>query len=111
MVEEMLLVRGIVVSYQGVAQKEAVEKGFWHLNEVMISISGRKHWLWHAVDQDGYVLDEILQARRDAKAAKRLFVRLLKTQGLTPKRIVTGKLRSYGVAKRDVMSNIAHTRA
>ena len=74
----------------------------------MISIAGRKHWLWRAVDQDGYALDEIVQARRDTKAAKRLLVRLLKKQGLTPKRIVTDRLRSYGAAKRDLMPTVEH---
>ena len=74
----------------------------------MISIGGRKHWLWRAVDQEGYVLDEIVQARRDTKAAKRLLVRLLKKQGRVPKRIVTDKLRSYGAARRDVMPAIEH---
>ncbi|KSV62324.1 hypothetical protein N183_36515 [Sinorhizobium sp. Sb3] len=74
----------------------------------MISIGGRKHWLWRAVDQDGYVLDEIVQARRDTKAAKRLLVRLLKKQGLAPKRIVTDKLRSNGAARREVMSAVEH---
>lgn len=72
----------------------------------------RKHWLWRAVDQDGYVLDEIVQVHRDTKAAKRLLVRLLNKQGLSPKRIVTDKLRSYGAARRDVIppSNIDRTR-
>ena len=74
----------------------------------MISIAGRKHWLWRAVDQDGYVLDEIVQIRRNAKAARRLLVRLLKKQGLAPKRIITDKLRSYGAAKRDVMPGVEH---
>ena len=74
----------------------------------MVSIAGRKHWLWCAVDQDGYVLDEIVQTRRDTKAAKRLLVRLLKKQGLTPKRIITDKLRSYGAAKRDIMPSVEH---
>lgn len=74
----------------------------------MSSIGGRKHWLWRAVDQDGYVLDEIVQARRDTKAAKRLLVRLLKKQGLSPKRIITDKLRSYGAASRDVMPSVEH---
>jgi putative transposase len=60
------------------------------------------------VDQDGYVLDEVMQVRRDTKAAKRLLVRLLKKQGLAPKRIVTDKLRSYGAAKRDVMPAVEH---
>ena len=53
----------------------------WHLDEVVITIAGRKHWLWRAVDQDGHVLDEIVQNRRDTKAAKRLLTRLLKKQG------------------------------
>lgn len=73
-----------------------------------ITIGGRKHWLWRAVDQDGYILDEIVQARRNTKAAKRLLVRLLKKQGLAPKRIITDKLRSYGAAKRDVMPTVEH---
>ena len=75
---------------------------------MVVTIGGRKHWLWRAVDQDGYVLDEIVQTRRDTKAAKRLLIRLLKKQGLAPKRIVTDKLRSYGAAKRDVMPAIEH---
>lgn len=74
----------------------------------MICIAGRKHWLWRAVDQDGYVLDEIVQTRRDTKAAKRLLIRLLREQGLMPKRIVTDKLRSYGAAKREVMPDVEH---
>ncbi|MHC2567674.1 transposase-like protein [Rhizobium leguminosarum] len=78
------------------------------MDEVVISIGGRKHWLWRAVDQDGYVLDEIVQARRDTQAARRLLVRLLKKQSLTPKRIVTDKLRSYGAARREVMAAVEH---
>ena len=74
----------------------------------MVSIGGRKHWLWRAVDQSGYVLDEIVQARRDTKAAKRLLIRLLKKQGLTPRGIITDKLRSYGAAKREVMPDVEH---
>jgi putative transposase len=64
--------------------------------------------MWHAIDQDGFVLDEIVQTRRDTKAAKRLLVGLLKKQGLTPKRIITDTLRSYGGAKRDVMPSVEH---
>ena len=115
--------RGIVVSYETIRRwsrkfgaayvtrlrtKQPSRKDIWHLDEVVISIGGRKHWLWRAVDQDGYVLDEIVQARRDTKAAKRLLVRLLKKQGLAPTRIVTDKLRSYGAARRDVMSAVEH---
>ena len=123
LVEEMLLERGIVVSYETIRRwsrkfgavyakqlrrKKPSRKDIWHLDEVVISIGGRTHWLWRAVDQDGYVLDEIVQARRDTKAAKRLLVRLLRKQGLSPKRIVTDKLRSYGAARRDVMPGVEH---
>ena len=55
-------------------------------------IGGRRHWLWRAVDQDGYVLDEIDQTRRNTKAARRLLLRLMEKQGCLPKRIGTGKL-------------------
>jgi putative transposase len=60
----------------------------------VITIAGKKHWLWRAVDQDGYVLDEIVQARRNTKAAKRLLMRLLKKQGCPPRRMITDKLGS-----------------
>jgi putative transposase len=56
-------------------------------------MGGRKHWLWRAVDQDDYLLDEIVQSLRNAKAARRLLFRLLKKQGLAPERIITDKLR------------------
>ena len=71
-------------------------------------IAGKKHWLWRAVDQDGYVLDEIIQRRRDTNAAKRLLVRLLKKQGRAPKRMITDKLGSYAAAKREIMPAIEH---
>ena len=74
----------------------------------MVTIAGQKHWLWRAVDQDGYVLDEIVQRRRDTKAAKRLLKRLLEKQGVAPKRIITDKLASNGAAKREVMPDIDH---
>lgn len=73
-----------------------------------ITIAGKKQWLWRAVDQDGYVLNEIVQARRDTKAAKRLLIRLMKKQGLVPKRIITDKLLSYTAAKRQVMTSVEH---
>lgn len=115
LVEELLLERGIVVSYETIRRwgakfgpeyarrlrrKPPSADDIWHLDEVVISINGKNHWLWRAVDQDGYVLDEIVQTRRNTKAAKRLLQRLLKKQGLPPKRIITDKLRSYGAAKR-----------
>jgi putative transposase len=74
----------------------------------MITIAGETHWLWWAVDQDGYVLDEIVQARRNTKAAKRLLKRLLKKQGCPPRRMITGKLGSYAAARRQVMPAVEH---
>ena len=123
LVEEMLLERGIVVSYETVRcwakkfgpeyagrlqRKPPSSSDIWHLDEVVVSIGGTKHWLWRAVDQDGYVLDEIVQRRRNTKAAKRLLIRLMKKQGCLPKRIVTDKLRSYGAARRQVMPTVEH---
>ncbi|WP_457588701.1 IS6 family transposase [Ensifer canadensis] len=104
LVEEMLLERGIVVSYEAIRRWVGNSDRPTRSN----SVAGRKHWLWRAVDQDGYVLDEIVQSRRDTKAAKRLLIRLLKKAGMPPKRIITDKLRSYGAAKRDVMPAVAH---
>ena len=80
----------------------------WHLDEVVITIAGRKHWLWRAVDQNGYVLNEIVQPRRDTKAAKRLLRRLLKKQGCPPRRMVTDKLGSYAAARRQIMPAVEH---
>ncbi|GAB6855851.1 hypothetical protein JCM15831A_29150 [Asaia astilbis] len=73
-----------------------------------IVINGKPHWLWRAVDQDGYVLDEILQSRRNTKAARRLLIRLLRQQGVRPKRLVTDRLGSYGAAQRELRSSVKH---
>jgi putative transposase len=123
LVEEMLLERGIVVSYETIRRwgkkfgleyarhlrrKPPRPTDIWHLDEVVISIAGRKHWLWRAVDQDGYVLDEIVQNRRNTKAAKRLLTRLMRKQGITPKRIITDKLPSYAAATKQVMPKVEH---
>jgi putative transposase len=123
LVEEMLLERGIVVSYETVRRwalkfgpayarrlrrKTPSRRDIWHLDEVVITISGQKHWLWRAVDQDGYVLDEVIQSRRDTKAAKRLLKRLLRKQGCPPRRMITDKLGSYAAAQRQVMPEVEH---
>jgi putative transposase len=123
LVEEMLLERGIVVSYETV-RRWALKFGpnyarrlkrerpsrcdVWHLDEVVVTISGRRHWLWRAVDQDGYVPDEIVQTRRDTKAAKCLLRRLLKKQGCPPRRMISDKLGSYTVAHRQIMPAVEH---
>ena len=80
----------------------------WHLDEVVITIAGKKHWLWRAVDQEGFVLDFLVQSRRDKKAAKRLFRKLLKKQGRAPRVLITDKLKSYSAAKRQIMPGVKH---
>jgi len=108
-VEELLLERSIYESYETIRRRVAkfglaIARGLrrrqpqpgdiWHLDEVVVTIKGRKFWLWRAVDQNGVVLDEILQCRRHTKVAKRLPLRLMKKHNCTPKRFVTDKLRS-----------------
>src|SRR4051794_40857855 len=82
----------------------------WHLDEVCLMIGGKKHWLWRAVDQDGFVLDVLVQSRRDKKAAKRLLRKLLKRQTRVPRVMITDKLASYTAAKADVMPSVEHRR-
>jgi len=82
----------------------------WHMDEVVITISGVKHWLWRAVDQNGMVLDILVQSRRDTQAAKRLLCKLLKRQCRVPRVMITEKLASYGAAKREVIPTPAFHR-
>jgi putative transposase len=123
MVEEMLAARGILVSHETVRQwalkfgqsfanqirrRLPASGDKWHLDEVAISIAGKKHWLWRAVDQHGAVLDILVQSRRNAKAAKRLLRKLLKKQGIAPRVMITDKLASYSAAKREIMPGVEH---
>jgi putative transposase len=123
MVEEMLAARGIVVSHETVRQwarkfgqdfanqirrKLPGPGDKWHLDQVCLMIRGKKHWLWRAVDQDGVVLDVLVQSRRDKQAAKRLLRKLLKKQCRAPRVMITDKLASYGAAKADVMPSVEH---
>ena len=78
------------------------------MDEVVITISGVKHWLWRAVDQNGMVLDILVQNRRDTQAAKRLLRKLMKRQCRLPRVMITDKLASYGAAKREVMPSVEH---
>src|SRR5260221_1366892 len=78
------------------------------MDEVMLSIRGQKHLLWRAVDQDGDVLDILVQSRRNKKAAKRFFRKLLKGLPYVPRVIITDKLRSYGAAKREFLPGVEH---
>ncbi|PSH54984.1 IS6 family transposase [Phyllobacterium brassicacearum] len=117
MVEDMLAYKGMIVSHKTIRQwAEKFGRVYanrirrrtprlgdkWHLDEVVVSINGKKHWLWRAVDQAGFVLDVLVQSRRNAKAAKRLIRKLLKVQGRAPRVMVTDKLKSYAAANRQI---------
>jgi putative transposase len=122
----MLAARGIRVTYETVRQwgkkfgkafadqirRRASARGDkWRMDEVVLTIAGETHWLWRAVDQNGFVLDILVQRRRDATAALRLMKRLLKGAIPSPRVMVTDKLRSYGAARRWTFgSSIASTR-
>src|SRR5215217_4358093 len=123
MVEDMLAARGILVSPETVHQwARKFGQSFanqirrrlpragnkWHLDEVVVKIAGVKHWLWRAVDQDGFVLDVLVQRRRDKTAAERLLRKLLKKQMRPPRVMITDKLASYAAAKKDLLPGMEH---
>ncbi|MFI6063444.1 IS6 family transposase [Streptomyces sp. NPDC051286] len=122
-VEELMLQRGVIVSHETVRRwclkfgqayahalrrRQARPGDKWHLDEVFIKINGEQKYLWRAVDQDGNVLDILVQNRRDKAAARRFFRKLLKKTGTVPRVLVTDKLRSYGAAHREVMPSVEH---
>ena len=74
-----------------------------------MKIQGRRRYLWRAIDQDGDVIDILVQSRRDRREATRFFWKLLKAQGRTPRRLVTDKLRSYAATHRTVMPSVVHS--
>jgi putative transposase len=80
----------------------------WHRDEVFLTIKGKRHYLWRAVDQEGNVLDILVQRRRDKRAAKKFFRKFLKGLSYVPRVIVTDKLKSYGSAKREILPGIDH---
>jgi len=122
-IEDLLAERGITVSYESIRlwcikfgakysrrlkRKHPGCGDTFFIDEVFVKIQGKQHYLWRAVDQDGEVVDVFLQRRRDGKAAKHFFKRLLRTGGSEPRRIVTDKLRSYGVAHRELIPDTIH---
>ena len=122
-VEERLLTRGVCVTYEAIrkwcrkfGQQYANELRHrrprpgdkWHLDEVFLTIHGERHYLWRAVDQDGNVLDILVQRRRNQPAAKQCFRQLLKGLTYVPRVIITDKLKSYGAAKRDILPGVEH---
>jgi putative transposase len=80
----------------------------WHLDEVFLRINGVLHYLWRAVDQHGMVLDILVQDRRNGSAVKELFKRLLAGLKYKPRRLVTDGLKSYGVARREILPEVRH---
>jgi len=74
-----------------------------------VKIGGERYYLWRAVDQDGDVIDLLVQKYRNARAAKRFFRKLMKGQGGTPWQLVTDKLKSYGAAHSSLMPSVNHT--
>lgn len=125
-VEELMLARGVVVSYEtircwcakfGQAYANQLRRrrprpgDKWHLDEVFVKVNGKLCYLWRAVDQDGNVLDVLVQSRRNAQAAKRFFRKLLKGLRYVPRVLVTDKLASYRVAHRELMPSVTHRRS
>jgi putative transposase len=123
-VEDLLAERGVTVSYESIRQwclqfgpeyarmlkrRRGRLGDTWYLDEVFITIRGERYYLWRAVDQDGDVIDILVQRRRDRQAAKRFFRKLLKGQGAVPRKMVTDKLRSYSAARRIVMPSATHS--
>jgi putative transposase len=118
-IEELMLERGIVVSYETVRRwcakfgqvyasalrrRQPRPGGKWHLDEVFIKINGEQKYLWRVVGQDGNVLAILVQKRRDKVAARRFLRRLRNLSAMrktrtVPRVIITDKLRSYGAAR------------
>ena len=122
-IEDLLAERGISVSYEtirlwcikfGSNYAIRLKRKHWgygntfFIDEVFIKIDGKQYYLWRAIDQEGEVVDVFLQTRRDGAAAKRFFKRLLKIHQDEPRKIVTDKLKSYGVAHRELIPDTIH---
>ena len=123
-IEDLLAERGITVSRETIRlwcikfgalyarRLKRKHRGYgdtFFIDEVFVKINGKLHYLWRAVDQDAEVVDVFLQAKRDGAAAKRFFKRLLRSHGGGPRKIVTDKLRSYGVAHRELIPEAIHS--
>jgi putative transposase len=124
-VEELLAERGVIVTdetirqwcgkfgqqYANTLRRRRPRPGDkWHLDEVFVPINGRTHYLWRAVDQDGTVLDILVQPRRDKRAAVKFLRKLLKGLAYVPRVVITDKRASDGAARRDVLPRVEHRR-
>lgn len=123
--EEMLAMRGVALTYEtvrewclkfgqtyanGLRHKSPRPDDRWHLDEVFLKINDRLHYLWRAVDQDGDLLDILVQNYRDKKAAKKFFRKLLKGLRYVPRVLITDRLRSYSAAKAEVVPGVERCR-
>ena len=123
-IEDLLAQRGVIVSREAIRlwcikfgaiytrRLKRKHRGYgdtFFIDEVFVKINGKQHYLWRAVDQDGEVVDVYLQAKRDGAAAKRFFRRLLGSHGGELRKIVTDKLQSYGVARRELIPEAIHS--
>jgi putative transposase len=124
-VEELLAERGIIVTYETSRQwtrkvgqqyanqlrrRRARLGDKWYMDEVFLKINGETHYLWRAVDQDGNVLDILVQRRRNKAAAKKFFRKLLKGCHYVPRVMITDKLGSYEAVKQEVLRSVEHRR-
>ena len=122
-IEDLLSERGVTVSREAIRlwcnkfgsiytrwlkRKHRGYGDTFFIDEVFIKINGKQYYLWRAVDQDGEIVDVYLQSRRDGATAKRFFRRLLRSNAGEPRKIVTDKLRSYGVAHRELIPDTIH---
>src|SRR5919205_4276976 len=122
-VEELLAERGVEISYETVRRwvpkfgpviarrlrrRRPQPSDRWHLDEIVVRIAGKRMYLWRAVDDEGEVLDMLVQRRRDSRSALRLMRKLLRKQGFVPKLLVTDKLRSYACAFRRLRLTCRH---
>jgi putative transposase len=122
-VEELMAERGVTLTYEAVRywcrkfgqtyanalrRRHPKPGDKWHLDEVFLTIKQERHYLWRAVDQDGHMLDILVQRRRDKAAAKKFFRKLLKGLTYVPRVIITDKLASHGAAKREVLPSVEH---
>ncbi len=122
-VEEIMRVRGVTLTSEAIRQwclkfgqtfanelrrRRPRPGDKWHLDEMFIRINCKDYYLWRAVDQDGSVLDILVQSRRNKKAAKKFFRKLLKGLQYVPRVIITDKLKSYGAAKAEIMPGVEH---
>lgn len=122
-IEDLLSERGLDISYETIRcwvakfgtlfarelrKRRSRPSSRWHMDEMVVTIAGKRFWLWRAVDSEGEVLDLLVQSRRNKVAAVRLMRKLFKKQGFAPEVMITDKLRSYGAARTELGLSVRH---